>query len=494
MEQHPVPQNVTAFQFQLIGNMTVKQFGYLATGAVVAYVCYKLPLPVIFTIPLSIASALLGYGLAFVPIEERPMDTWVFSFLKSAYNPTLFIWQKTSPIKEPASVLSNQPTKAPIMATAFPPTPSVGEQTTTIPARNAQQGSFVPPTTSPEAQMPHQQPIHQTPTSTHPNLTASKPIKPGKSLFEKMQDLLFPPPKIHTGALPLKKAAVYTPAPPQLATSKTFVKKSGGIFAGLMDGLFPPKQKHISTQQIPVAASFTQPPQLTGVPLDLALNQDSTPPVPSPKIDNEEALAKTKDLESKLNILQKELASKTATEDRILELQKQLTSLIEDKQKMEAELIKTKSALTQQQNTPATIRQAIPVSVAPKEPTVKIITQEAAVRSGLIRLTTFPNIITGIIKDVDGNFLPGVLVTVRDTAGIPLRAFKTNKIGQFAASTPLPDNTYMVEVEDPRGRFSFDKAQITLNGSVVPAIEVVAKSQKELDRQKLSQELFSNKI
>ena len=97
MEQHPVPQNVTTFQFRLIGDMTIKQFGYLAAGAIAAYVSYKLPLPFFFTWPMAIASALLGFGLAFVPIEERPMDIWILSFFKSIYSPTEYVWHKAPP-------------------------------------------------------------------------------------------------------------------------------------------------------------------------------------------------------------------------------------------------------------------------------------------------------------------------------------------------------------------------------------------------------------
>jgi len=94
MEQHPVPQNVTTFQFRLIGDMTLKQFGYLVGGAIVAYIMYKLPLPFFFTWPLTIFSAVGGFGLAFVPIEERPMDIWVLSFIKSVYSPTQYIWSR----------------------------------------------------------------------------------------------------------------------------------------------------------------------------------------------------------------------------------------------------------------------------------------------------------------------------------------------------------------------------------------------------------------
>jgi hypothetical protein len=125
-----------------------------------------------------------------------------------------------------------------------------------------------------------------------------------------------------------------------------------------------------------------------------------------------------------------------------------------------------------------------------KQPTVKIITPEGAVRAGLPRLTTFPNVVTGITKDSDNNFLPGVLVTVKDKAGIPVRALKTNRLGQFAASTPLSNGVYFVEIEDPRQRYTFDRVQITLNGSIVPALEIITKSQKQITRDKLAKELF----
>ncbi len=71
-----------------------------------------------------------------------------------------------------------------------------------------------------------------------------------------------------------------------------------------------------------------------------------------------------------------------------------------------------------------------------------------------------------------------------------MRALKTNKLGQFAASTPLTSGVYFVEIEDPRGRFTFTRVQITLNGTVVPVLEIIAKSEKVLTREKLAQEIF----
>ena len=113
---------------------------------------------------------------------------------------------------------------------------------------------------------------------------------------------------------------------------------------------------------------------------------------------------------------------------------------------------------------------------------------------GLTRLTNAPNVITGLVKDDAKNFLPGILVTVTNHEGVPVRALKTNKLGQFAASTPLASGTYFVEIEDPRGRFTFSRVQITLTGAVVPILEIIAKSEKVLTRERLAQEIFGKPI
>lgn len=94
MKQHPVPQNVTSYQFRLIGEMTLKQFAELAAGLIVAYLAFNLKLPYLIKWPLVIFSALLGFSLAFLPIQERPLDQWIINFIKSIYSPTRYIWRK----------------------------------------------------------------------------------------------------------------------------------------------------------------------------------------------------------------------------------------------------------------------------------------------------------------------------------------------------------------------------------------------------------------
>jgi len=129
----------------------------------------------------------------------------------------------------------------------------------------------------------------------------------------------------------------------------------------------------------------------------------------------------------------------------------------------------------------------------PASPQVKVIPSNMAVRVGIPQLTSYPNTMTGIIKDGEGNTLPNILVTVKDKEGVPVRALKTNKLGQFAASTPLPNGTYIIEAEDPKKIFSFQQVEVMLTGKALSPLEVSAISHKDEMRQKLSQEIFGQK-
>src|SRR5574340_768773 len=93
-EQHAVPQDITGFKFKLVGDMTLKQFGELAGGAIVAYLFWASNWHPLLRWPLTFFFGLLGVGLAFLPIEERPLDVWIINFLKAIYRPTYYVWKK----------------------------------------------------------------------------------------------------------------------------------------------------------------------------------------------------------------------------------------------------------------------------------------------------------------------------------------------------------------------------------------------------------------
>lgn len=112
-----------------------------------------------------------------------------------------------------------------------------------------------------------------------------------------------------------------------------------------------------------------------------------------------------------------------------------------------------------------------PTPIIPK-PKVKVVIPVKP-KMTQVALTTFPNVINGIVKETTGNLLEGVVIVIYDKEGLPVRALKTNKLGQFTGSTPLHNGTYTVELE--KDGFAFDVLQIDLTGAVLPPLLITAK-------------------
>ncbi len=94
MEQHPIPQQISSYEFKLVGEMTLKQFLKAAAGIIMAILINSTGLIVIVKWPLMLVSAGIGLLLAFVPFEDRPLETWVMAFIKSIYSPTIYTYKK----------------------------------------------------------------------------------------------------------------------------------------------------------------------------------------------------------------------------------------------------------------------------------------------------------------------------------------------------------------------------------------------------------------
>jgi hypothetical protein len=94
MDNHPIPQDITGFEFKLIGDMTIKQFAYVAVGIVTAFIIYILPFWAVVKIPLALCIAGIGVTFAFVPVSGRPMDIMIINFFKAVFSPTQYIYQK----------------------------------------------------------------------------------------------------------------------------------------------------------------------------------------------------------------------------------------------------------------------------------------------------------------------------------------------------------------------------------------------------------------
>lgn len=259
MQQHPVPQPITSYEFRLVGDMTLKQFAKLAAGCIMALIVYAINPPGFLKWPLILLLSGVGAAMAFLPFEGRSIDVWIIAFFKRIYSPTQYIWHQSEKVE-----------------ITTPKTPKIEGKIDLLPSR----------------------PI------------APLPIAP-----------------------PVATAA---PPPPPRLVIETVLKKP----------------EPVKPRAPAVQAKFTA---------DVVI--PSTP--------------------------------------------------------------------------------------------------------GL------PNLLSGYIHDKKGKIIEGAILEIRDSSGIPVRAFKTNKLGQFQSATPLPNGTYEIETE--KESFRFDIIKVDLKGAIIPPIEIISK-------------------
>jgi len=342
MQQHPIPQNVTQYQFRLVGDMTLKQFLELALGMGLAYIFYASNLIFIFKWPLAIASLFLGIALAFFPIEERPLDVWIINFLRSIYAPTRFVWKKT--------------TKLPALFT-FVPHEIIEKITATKTVK-------APPLSSRSVPAPDLSDTEQ------------EKLKGLDSL------LLSAESKIHTTPPPP------TPKKPQVVVRK--LKASSIIFDSKTPSHSPthPKPQAPAEQKsltIPAPKSISLSPDKAGIP-----------PADTP--------------------------SPTA-----------------------------------------------PLTAAPS--IKKLTPVNASGAADQISLPASPkqeNVVVGMIVDRSGRLVNSAIVQILNQDGLPARAIKTNSLGQFSISTPLPAGEYVLEVEVDG--LTFPPKQLKVANQIIPPL------------------------
>ena len=93
MQQHPVPQNITGFEFKLVGFLTIRQFGYVAAAGVISFLIFII-FPGIIRWILITPFAIVGLALAFGNISGLNFDHWLVAFFNAVTKPTQRVWRK----------------------------------------------------------------------------------------------------------------------------------------------------------------------------------------------------------------------------------------------------------------------------------------------------------------------------------------------------------------------------------------------------------------
>lgn len=466
-QAHPIPQNVTNFEFHLVGDMTLKQFGYLAAGLGFAFLVFTTLSTVqpIIAWPLIVISAILGVAFAFLPIQERPLDHWVAAFFKAIFKPTSLKY--TSKIINPDDPLFNRrlshyiktykynearknaplgnPNLLPQNFTSGTISPAV--QKTPLTAQKKQsfiekfkagQTSFTPPT----AQAPN---------------ARIQPIKPQPQAF---------PSTTLNSTLPITPSpSVPTPVKPQVAPSQA--QKVPPLPSLQSSSPTPGILRNMEViSKLPSAGQMANPGASPQAP-----EQKPAEPLKSGDI------KKTVELAHEAQETQQQIVK---IENSLSQLKQQAAqpgvdpkSYIEDFQEMLTELQKLNEKASKTAQELAEVSKTTPQPLEPVEVIAKNAPPVKAKSIPTLKLTGFPNVINGIVTDSVGNYLEGAIVVAHDRQGLPVRALKSNKLGQFVAATPLPNGEYSITVE--KDNLSFDKVGIELNNQVLPPILVAAK-------------------
>lgn len=87
-------------------------------------------------------------------------------------------------------------------------------------------------------------------------------------------------------------------------------------------------------------------------------------------------------------------------------------------------------------------------------------------------ITIKPNAINGVVVTSSNKLVVDAIVIIKDDRQKPIRALKTNQLGQFWVTTPLENGTYFIETEMDNA--DFDTVEISLTGGVVHPIKIMA--------------------
>lgn len=505
--QHAVPQNIMDVEFKIIGDMTMRQFTYLLIFSGLAYASFVL-FDNVFKWFLVIGFALAGVAFAFIPFQERGLDEWVVNFLRAMYMENQKVWRKepeelkaftidnldvvkhelitltpTSSRRKLEEYLENQELEGPVDPLdihEYEFIDKVREVYASAPALENTQENSVPQQT---------QAMQQT--------TGESTKERQKSIADYQRDTAQ---KTSTSENPQKEAKSNAPENKEQGQPKIPNQNQKNPQEEQ-----PQIRKKLLTQTKPVKKSsstryrrdFITPDRHTGRKFTNLLPKQGEIILP---IRGEKILRSTQeqkiqeDIDEKAKQL-KQLLEQIKTDEQYahkvtqnVEVQKEIHNTVQEAQKMvehqdsteaqkveqttktpsvdnsQNEIIKPQAVISTE-NRPQTL---------PTQPEVPKATATATDKQADINpISSKPNVISGIVKDSGGEPLTGLVLIIKNDKNEPVRALKTNQLGQFAITTPLSNGSYTIETDkSKKTNLTFDIISFEATGAIIPPVEI----------------------
>ncbi len=512
MQQHPIPQNVMSVEFQLVGNLTLRQFGYLAIGGVLVFLLFLIPFADWLKWPLILLIGSFFASLAYLPINDITLDRWVVAFFRAINSPTKRVWRKE--IKE-LSVLAQDYvgrfTGRSSNATVSADRSRLNEYLATLRAGQPQSDLDVAESAYLQS-LPFDEggpaPVMTTPRGLDQTDLASQTLPPTQESRTIEEDLTKPSQltpavrPIITVHMPNKniyvKKVSTTTVNRQLhslsSLEGTIVlpvrgEKTFEISDELKKRLYPELALAESATitpapPVPIAPELPDAlPEIMELPpvLPQAMPEPVLPQIPVPETSAPLPQTNVDAMEAKLAAeaekTRQDLLAQKRRADEAAQAPKPPTSAapiqapkieFTPKPQISGNLVvpnydRPEAGPKVGTPPPQPIRKATP-------PTPSAAAPGLAVGKMAPQAANSPNVIVGLIRDQSGLLLTDVVIIVKDPDGEPVRALKSNKVGQFAISTPLPNGTYTIDLE--KDGYKFDTIQINLDGQIFAPIEI----------------------
>ncbi len=520
MEQHAVPQHIASFEFKLFGNLTIRQFVFLAIPLGVAALIFFSTMPLFIRYGLSAIIASVGAFVALVPYNGRSIDRWVVIFIKAVTSPTQRIWKKETRIPDFLKILLEEPV---VRKEAEKEFSNQDRQKLIEYLRSLPKGKVSPMDVrenlalerlgfstegAGEGTLPA--PIFW--GVSQADILAEKREEKAKKADEKIAEIKLPKGVVTAREM---RGVIGQSLPGLKPDIGTGVRISPHLKQYALGGLekrlhaqvrakSPVKPKPPSIQLaseanfsieniIPITSTSRQVRLVHGVPRARARKLHFAPPpgfdlsdLPirgEARFEISEELKKRYDREEqeKMQMLNEQITSSEAPKEKeSTGFEHMFSSAIS-----QAKSLVTGGGLKAPGNQSAVpkvskiyrkpdviakhITSSFPqaslkreeeadkldsqVSMSTEKVIGKPMEPDLLTKAKMLPLTDKPNVISGMVIGADETPVEGVIVIVRDANGLPIRALKTNKLGQFLSVTPLTAGNYSLEVEGEEQNF-----------------------------------------
>ncbi len=465
-KQHPVPQNIMEVEFKLVGDMTLRQFSYVGGGAIIGFIIYSQPLPSIIRWPLILLVATVALGMAFVPMEERGLDEWIRNYFTASYSPTRRVW-KRSKSSSKAQATPKKKDKEKSKSQKQEKDTERQEEVEKLGKELREKIQEVK-----EENSKSKDDLEKKASEVSKNLDQILKAM-GKRSNEKLsekelrEENMLLKKRLATIGEEYKRLKELEGAEETPANLKQTIKY-------YKDQLETLEEKNRALQnelkEKEQKSSEKKPRTKEKETKELKKHIQSLEEKNKDLEEKLKTLNKTaKEFETKLAKLQKD---KEDYQQNLEEKGRELQKLEDQRTRAVGKMMKLRKQLEEKPATEPSKKEVGEVSPKPekkkskkgKEEQLKAKIKEEQELAPIIN--NVPNIINGVVKDAEGELVEGQMVIIEDEDGDPVRALKTNKLGQFAVSTPLPNGKYTVKVSSGH----YEPVKVPVEGSVLEPI------------------------